>query len=290
MHTHIQPPKKRAVRAATRICPGTQYGYVVRDGDNELGVELLIDFPGNYQRTKELFSKVEKYRRIAETEYGKQLMWEPHTKNNRSWVRDNLGTYLDPNGENWQYASERLTDAMRRFSGVFHPILVDLDVGELLNRPRLMEASSSEGITQNAPAADGRVFHGQPSRGTHADTGSDNVGLLIEGATKQIYVDRRERNLDVIRRAKALGDGNCEVCGFSFGDSYGEHGDGFIEAHHTIPLADGLREMEITEANIRSYIRLLCSNCHRMIHRGADTLSVEELKNIWNTQHPDASD
>ena len=56
----------------------------------------------------------------------------------------------------------------------------------------------------------------------------------------------------------------CEVCRFSFEDTYGELGEGFIEVHHTRPIS----EYEENEATQIDDLRLVCSNCHRMIHRG----------------------
>jgi 5-methylcytosine-specific restriction protein A len=67
---------------------------------------------------------------------------------------------------------------------------------------------------------------------------------------------------------------NCEVCGFSFLDAYGELGEGFIEAHHKNPMS--LQEGEIKTT--LDDIALVCSNCHRMLHKGNPVLSVEELK------------
>ena len=52
----------------------------------------------------------------------------------------------------------------------------------------------------------------------------------------------RERNPALVRRKKeaayhARGALPCEVCGFDFARTYGDLGDGFIEAHHVLPLA-----------------------------------------------------
>ena len=69
---------------------------------------------------------------------------------------------------------------------------------------------------------------------------------------------------------------NCEICGFSFLENYGEIGQGYIEAHHKNPLAEtkGQRKTK------REDIALVCSNCHKMLHRGSQVLQVEELKKL----------
>ena len=73
----------------------------------------------------------------------------------------------------------------------------------------------------------------------------------------------------------------CEVCGFDFEAVYGELGAGYIEVHHKKPVSDGER---ITDLN--KDLVMLCSNCHRMIHRGKDhMITVEELKSIIDSAH-----
>jgi len=69
---------------------------------------------------------------------------------------------------------------------------------------------------------------------------------------------------------------NCEVCSFSFFEAYGFLGEGFIEAHHINPLhkGDGQR---VTK---KEDIKLVCSNCHRMLHRRVNDLTLEELRVI----------
>ncbi|WP_051304116.1 HNH endonuclease [Calidithermus chliarophilus] len=91
---------------------------------------------------------------------------------------------------------------------------------------------------------------------------------------------RRERNRNLVeakkQRVLALrGTLQCEVCGFDFQEVYGELGSGFIECHHNVPLASlpGPRENSLED------LALVCSNCHRMLHRSREhTLTVEELR------------
>lgn len=93
-----------------------------------------------------------------------------------------------------------------------------------------------------------------------------------------------ERNKKVIKRAKEhfkqQHDGKlfCEICGFEFHKAYGELGKDFIEGHHTIPISQ-LKEGEKTRLED---IIMVCSNCHRMLHRRKPWLSIEELKLLLN--------
>ncbi len=67
----------------------------------------------------------------------------------------------------------------------------------------------------------------------------------------------------------------CEACGFDFFEAYGEHGRGFIECHHLVPLSHaGPRTTKLSD------LALLCSNCHRMAHRGNPWPTVSALRKM----------
>lgn len=88
----------------------------------------------------------------------------------------------------------------------------------------------------------------------------------------------RERDPKLIKDAKKRfrklhGELFCEACGINFEKVYGERGKGFIECHHKKPLS----KMKEGETTIVEDIGMLCSNCHRMIHR-IPMISIEELK------------
>lgn len=100
-----------------------------------------------------------------------------------------------------------------------------------------------------------------------------------EGGEKRRLHLIRERSQAVVAQAKALGFERdpllrCEACGFSFVERYGERGKGFIEAHHTLPVAQLTKGSRTRVEDLA----LLCSNCHRMIHSGDKTVGVEELR------------
>lgn len=91
----------------------------------------------------------------------------------------------------------------------------------------------------------------------------------------------RERNRKLVEKKKAQirkknGKLRCEVCDFDFDERYGERGLGFIECHHTKPLAT-LAEGHKTRI---SDLALVCANCHRMIHRAKPWLTIDEVKAI----------
>jgi len=91
----------------------------------------------------------------------------------------------------------------------------------------------------------------------------------------------RERNAELVRAAKdaaliATNSLKCEVCGFDFKKTYGELGEGYIEAHHTSPMCE-LNDDSVTKIED---LALVCSNCHRMLHRRRPWISHTDLKSL----------
>ncbi|GMT42800.1 MAG: hypothetical protein IEMM0002_1211 [bacterium] len=112
------------------------------------------------------------------------------------------------------------------------------------------------------------------------DYGEDSE--FIEGKIAEKIHKSRERNPAVIRKAKDLfkqkeGRLYCQVCEFDFYDRYGEIGRDFIEGHHTgIPISESKGEMKTKVKDIA----LVCSNCHRMLHRRRPWLKMGKLKRL----------
>jgi 5-methylcytosine-specific restriction protein A len=110
-----------------------------------------------------------------------------------------------------------------------------------------------------------------------------DMGVAEGSLTLRAHL-RRERDPKLRRQkvADAKRHGNpiaCEVCTFDFGRTYGSRGLDYIECHHRIPLhVTGESRTRLTD------LALVCSNCHRMIHRTRQWLTVEELKNLVATQ------
>lgn len=97
----------------------------------------------------------------------------------------------------------------------------------------------------------------------------------------------RERNRKLVesKRKQVLrkyGKLACEACDFDFAVVYGDRGSGFIECHHTKPVAT-LGEGKKTHIND---LALVCANCHRMIHRSKIWLSIAELKALLTPREP----
>jgi 5-methylcytosine-specific restriction protein A len=95
----------------------------------------------------------------------------------------------------------------------------------------------------------------------------------------------RERNAKIVRKKKAAvlketGSLQCECCDFDFHAAYGDLGHGFAECHHRIPLSE-LKENARTKL---TDLAVVCANCHRMLHRTANKMSVEQLRSRRSAQ------
>lgn len=103
-----------------------------------------------------------------------------------------------------------------------------------------------------------------------------------EGRTLTRLHKSKERNRALVKKKKAkvlkeTGKLACEACSFDFAETYGTHGEGFIECHHTKPLytLDAGSKTKINE------LALLCANCHRMVHAKRPWLSINTLKSTF---------
>lgn len=106
---------------------------------------------------------------------------------------------------------------------------------------------------------------------------------VMEGQVLYKLHKVRERDPEIVRLKKQqsfsiLGHLECEACIFDFERFYGELGTGYIECHHRIPLSSIKAESRTSLDDLA----LVCANCHRMLHRSIDTLSIEQLRTKIN--------
>ena len=95
---------------------------------------------------------------------------------------------------------------------------------------------------------------------------------------KKIYcLHRRIERKSCVKEVKKIHGLKCECCGLNFEERYGKLGKGFIEVHHLIPLSS-LKLGECKEYDPHKDFAVLCSNCHRMIHRQSDPSDIDALR------------
>jgi 5-methylcytosine-specific restriction protein A len=116
-----------------------------------------------------------------------------------------------------------------------------------------------------------------------AETEDDETGLEPERLKRLREHKRIERNRKLAAKVKKLQGYTCKACGFNFERSYGALGANFIEAHHLTPLSE--LTGDVVHLDPRRDFSVLCSNCHRMIHRSEFVSRVEEFKAKYVVTH-----
>jgi 5-methylcytosine-specific restriction enzyme A len=98
-----------------------------------------------------------------------------------------------------------------------------------------------------------------------------------EGEVSLVKLTRYERSPAAREAALKTHGYVCSACGFDFEAVYGERGRHFIEVHHLEPLGEAAYPRHTDPEHD---LRPVCSNCHRMIHRGESMLSIEQMREI----------
>lgn len=176
---------------------------------------------------------------------------DPERFRNAAGVGMKLGNFqaIDPN-----YAGKGLMAYSKQDAAVFHEFVNDR--ARLHDLAEAIKAALAAPIPPPNPPEDREAPEGAVLRREHL---------------------KRERNAKLVsdrkKQARQAGKLRCEACNFCFEEMYGELGQDFIECHHTIPVAS-LRPGQKTRLQD---LVLLCSNCHRMIHRSG-CMSIDALK------------
>jgi 5-methylcytosine-specific restriction enzyme A len=117
------------------------------------------------------------------------------------------------------------------------------------------------------------------------DDEPENLAEQDLNERKRYFRHRRiERNPKTSSLVKKHRGYICEACEFSFvkvyGDiAYNKKKEAYIEAHHLTPISD-LPEGKTIKYNVEEDFRVLCANCHKMVHRKNPPYSIEELRKI----------
>ena len=109
------------------------------------------------------------------------------------------------------------------------------------------------------------------------------VSNLKEGQKKQIVVNAYERNPQARRRCLAYyskinnGKIKCQICGFDFGEVYGQEFEGKIHIHHIKEIAT-IGEEYVIDAT--KDLIPICPNCHLVAHSRKPALQPDEIKRL----------
>lgn len=150
-----------------------------------------------------------------------------------------------------------------------------------LDRVVWEEFSGDKNELSHTAEAIKRAYWAGEAKTTFSDEQIDDYEFP-EGRILQKMHLVRERNQKLVREKKkaAIGDYGrliCEICGFDFAEKYGAIGENFIECHHLVPLS----RIKAGSKTRLSDLALVCSNCHRMLHRTRPWLSIDDLKSKY---------
>ena len=100
---------------------------------------------------------------------------------------------------------------------------------------------------------------------------------LIEGASSRVLVNAYERNPEARRRCLEIHGSACCICGFDFGEIYGEVAGGYIHVHHLRPLSEIGAQYVV---NPIDDLRPVCPNCHAVVHLRVPAFTIEEIRTL----------
>lgn len=186
-----------------------------------------------------------------------------------SYTTDEDGDYL-----HWRYKPSKRDGRNNERKEYFEKYFYSLDV--VISLPRTVE-EVPEFLVELISLAENRAKADE----LDSDKPAFREGFP-EGKIKEMLHRSRERNSKLIAQIKTealakYGKLECDCCGFDFEAFYGDLGAEFIEAHHTKPVSELHEDGADT---IKEDIALVCSNCHRMLHRRRPWLIMSELKKL----------
>lgn len=106
--------------------------------------------------------------------------------------------------------------------------------------------------------------------------GDEPPQQAYEDATRLRLHKRIERNAKLAKDVKKHHGYHCQICSINFEAIYGEIGKEYIEAHHLTPLAS-VKGKKVVLDPVKDFA-VLCSNCHRMIHRSGLVGDISQFK------------
>jgi len=191
------------------------------------------------------------------------LEFEHSLKNSRDGFD---GYFIDTKREGWKDKKSGDPARLTGFSSEIFEQFKDMEEGEVW-------AIISQYMDPNYNV-NPKIFNDLIAEDT---AGSNTDSTKTEGGVRVRISKSIERNAATRQEALDYHGYSCQVCGFDFESVYGKWGHDFAEVHHLIPLAELKGKVQKTDP--KKDLAILCSNCHRMVHRKKGiTLSLEELK------------
>jgi 5-methylcytosine-specific restriction protein A len=176
------------------------------------------------------------------------------------------------------------------------PVAMDLNVQPSVWRGKLYEAGLIAGVQYDAsalPSEETMITDLREALGLYGalnqsggweavddiwrDAEADAAASTLEQAKRYRQHRAIERQSSHSKKVKKKLGARCMGCLLEMRELYGPIADGFIEAHHLIPLSS-LNDNEVVRFDPEKDFAVLCPNCHRIIHRMDDPTDIEALR------------
>lgn len=148
-------------------------------------------------------------------------------------------------------------------AALFFKVLIDT-LTELADKGNLLELSNEISELAN-------------EQQIYVDLNNPSNEKLLEGIQKTITATVYERNPKARAECLKHWKYSCIICGFNFEKVYGDLGKNYIHVHHVNQISSIKKEYQVDPIKD---LRPVCPNCHSMIHRNKESLTIEELKNL----------
>ncbi len=102
-----------------------------------------------------------------------------------------------------------------------------------------------------------------------------SISAFYEGKAMLKETTLFQRSSALVKAVKASREPICECCQFDFQKIYGERAKGYIECNHLTHISKRAGRNVPTTLD---EVALLCANCHRMVHRTREGLTLDELR------------
>jgi 5-methylcytosine-specific restriction protein A len=186
-------------------------------------------------------------------------------------------TFRNPNGVTLKLSNFKALDPDYTGKGMEAYSKLDKEVFEEFSSDIIRLKHIANGIRQ---ISDNPVLSNEVAK--IEDDETSETDSVKEGQVLYKWHKVRERDRKIIDAKKkevlkVKGELKCEACDFDFEKTYGEMGKGYIECHHLIPLSN----FHVNKETKLDDLALLCSNCHRMIHKDLNIKTIREFQSVW---------
>lgn len=194
--------------------------------------------------------------------------------------KPDMATFRNPNGVSLKLSNFLSLDSSYKGKGMDRRSELDKIVFNEFkdNRRQLHEIASEIKKVIGDEGLKTQLYYVEEDEQTSQDS-------VSEGQVLYKLHKVRERDKKIVRQKKEqalsrFGRLACESCVFVFAEYYGAIGGNYIECHHRTPLSD----FKVATKTTLDDLALVCSNCHRMLHKNIDTLTIDELKTMITYQ------